>query len=78
MRQKQLRFIVTFHTTAEAMALEKLCRTLGIKGKLISAPRALSPDCGIAWRSPIETASAVKKAIAESGLEIHGFHEMEL
>ena len=26
MREKELRFVVTFHTTAEAMATEKLCR----------------------------------------------------
>ena len=49
MREKQLRTVVTFHTTAEAMALEQICKNRGIGGKLISAPRQLSADCGIAW-----------------------------
>ena len=28
MREKTLRFVVTFHTTADAMAMEKLCKKL--------------------------------------------------
>ena len=31
MREKELRFVVTFHTTAEAMATEKLCREKAIR-----------------------------------------------
>ena len=42
MRAKEERFIVTFYTTAEAMALEKLCRERSLPGKCISAPRDMS------------------------------------
>ena len=38
MREKSPRLIVTFHTTAGAIATEQLCRRLGLAGKLISVP----------------------------------------
>ena len=78
MREKQLRIVVTFHTTAEAMALEQLCKQKGLGGRLISAPRQLSADCGIAWCAPREEAFAIRTAIEESGLEIDGIHEVML
>ncbi|MCQ2359074.1 MAG: DUF3343 domain-containing protein [Phascolarctobacterium sp.] len=78
MREKTLRFVVTFHTTADAMAMEKLCKKVGIEGKLISAPRAITADCGIAWRSELCEAEKIKHAIAASGLEVQGMHEVEL
>lgn len=78
MREKSLRFVVTFHTTADAMAMEKLCKRKGIAGKLISAPRTISADCGIAWRSELEEAEAIKAAVEEAGLEVQGMHELLL
>lgn len=78
MREKSLRFVVTFHTTADAMAMEKLCKRKGIAGKLISAPRTVSADCGIAWRSELEEADAIKAAVEEAGLEVQGMHELLL
>lgn len=78
MREKQLRTVVTFHTTAEAMALEQICKNRGIGGKLISAPRQLSADCGIAWCATVEETAAIRAAIEESALEIDGIHEIML
>ena len=78
MREKQLRAVVTFHTTAEAMALEQLGKKKGIDGRLISAPRQLSADCGIAWCAPVEATDALYAAIAETNLEIDGIHEVML
>lgn len=78
MREKQLRTVVTFHTTAEAMALEQICKNRGIGGKLISAPRQLSADCGIAWCAPMEEATAIRAVIEETALEIDAIHEIML
>ena len=78
MREKQLRTVVTFHTTAEAMALEQICKHRGIGGKLISAPRQLSADCGIAWCSPTEETASIRAAVKESTLEIDAIHEIML
>ena len=76
MRERTPRFIVTFHTTAEAMATEKLCRARGLEGKLVSAPRTLSTDCGIAWSAPLSKRAAIETAITEAGIEVAGFHEV--
>lgn len=77
MRKKIPSVVVTFHTTAEAMATEKLCRRRQIEGSLISAPRRLTADCGIAWCSPIALRGALEAALAEAEIEYDRFHELE-
>ena len=76
MREKARRVIVTFHTTAEAMATESLCHAEGLEGRLIPAPRALSADCGIAWSGPAESRSALERALKSAGIETAGISEM--
>lgn len=49
MRKKEPKLITTFHTTAEAMACEKLCKENEIEGRIIPVPRQLSSGCGLAW-----------------------------
>lgn len=49
MRQKVQKLIVTFHTTADAMACEAACKNSGVPGRLIPVPRSVSAGCGIAW-----------------------------
>lgn len=78
MKEKKPCVVVTFHTTAEAMATEQLCGEKGFAGKLISAPRALSADCGIAWCAPAETRAALVAALAAAQIETAGVHELEL
>lgn len=74
MREKQMRLVVTFHTTAGAMATEQLCRRTQLEGKLISVPRSITSDCGIAWSSPPELRSALETVLQEAGIEPAGFH----
>ena len=52
MRPKTLKLVVTFHTTAAAMAMEALCKAQNLPGRLIPTPRELTADCG-PWRTPI-------------------------
>lgn len=78
MREKTPRVVVTFHTTAEAMAMERLCRDKGIAGKLISAPRTLSADCGIAWSGPAGTRSVLEAALTAAAIEFAGVHELTI
>ena len=78
MREKTPRVVITFHTTAEAMATEKLCQKNGLDGKLISAPRALSADCGIAWSAPSTLRETLEKLLADNAVEYDGIHELLL
>ena len=78
MRQRQRRAVVTFHTTAEVMATEKLCKAKDLAGKLISAPRSLSADCGIAWSALVELREALVRALEEAQIEFDGLYELTL
>ena len=53
MRKKELRTVAAFHTTAAAMAAERLCRQEGLEGRLISVPRCITSDFGIALIAPV-------------------------
>jgi hypothetical protein len=50
MREKKLYKVITFHTTAAAMAMESFCEKRNIPGRLIPVPREISAGCGLAWR----------------------------
>lgn len=49
MKKKEWKLIVTFHTTADAIAFEKVCKETGKDGRMIPVPRELSAGCGLAW-----------------------------
>ena len=78
MREKKLYLIITFHTTAAAIAMEKLCREKDLPGRLIPVPRELTADCGMAWRAEIDKRTALEALAAGEGLEVEGFYEMTL
>lgn len=76
MRAKQPRLVVTFHTTACAMAAEQLCRREGLAGKLISVPRSLTSDCGIAWSASPELQAELEARFSAAGIETEGFYRL--
>lgn len=78
MKQKIRQLIVTFHTTAAAMAMEKACLAAGLSGRLAPVPRALTADCGIGWRAGIEMRGALETLIRENNLQTAGIYELEL
>ena len=52
MREKKPYMVISFHTTADAMAMEKLCAREGVPGRIIPVPREITAGCGLAWRIP--------------------------
>lgn len=78
MRPRSLRLVVTFHTTAEAMATEQLCRRENLPGKLISVPRSLTSDCGIAWSSPADLRETLETRLQQADIDFAGLYELEL
>ena len=75
-REKQQRLVVAFHTTADAMAAERLCHQHGLEGRLISVPRCITSDCGIAWSTPPCLRQAVEALLRSSGVEAAGYYEI--
>ena len=49
MRKKIDKLVIAFHTTADAMKMESVCRENGIGERLIPVPREISAGCGMAW-----------------------------
>ena len=49
MIKRQEKLIITFYTTAAAMAMEHVCKTCGAEGRIIPVPSSISADCGLAW-----------------------------
>ena len=74
MRERKTWLVVTFHTTAAAIGMEKLCAARGLAGRLIPVPA----DCGMAWRAEIDRRAALEALAAGEGLEVEGFYEMTL
>ena len=68
MIKKEMKLIITFHTTTEAMAMEKVCKENGADGRLIPVPRAISAGCGLAWCAKLESEEALRKLMEEKGI----------
>ena len=60
MRKKELKLIVTFHTTADAMAMEKCCKEHQVPGRLIPVPREISAGCGLSWCADLKEREKVQ------------------
>ena len=78
MREKELRLVVTFHTTADAMAMEKACQAQNVPGRLIPVPRSISAGCGLAWCAPLTERDRLARVMAERGIEQEDLHECML
>ena len=76
MRPKTLKLVITFHTTAAAMAMEKLCKEEHVPGRLIPVPRELTADCGMAWCAPVEAAVRLRALAEDHSLEYEGWQEL--
>lgn len=75
MRKKELKLVITFHTTAEAIAFEKICKVQNIEGRLIPTPRTITAGCGLAWCAKSECREAIKEALQKSGIAEEALHE---
>lgn len=69
MREKQRKFLVTFHTTADAMAMEQACREQNVQGRLIPVPRQISAGCGLAWCADPQNREALKTVLQCAGIQ---------
>lgn len=76
MRKKQNRFIITFHTTQEAMAAELFLKENGFPGRLIPVPREITAGCGLAWMAPTGEGEGLLKGLDGAGLCWQGACEL--
>ena len=70
-----MKLVITFHTTADAMAMEKVCKEQNIPGRIIPVPRAISAGCGLAWCAQLEEREEIAAAMKAAGIEEEAMHE---
>lgn len=75
MRKKELKLVVTFHTTADAMAMEKACKEHQVPGRIIPVPRAISAGCGLSWCADLSDRDEIVTMMKEVGIEEEEIHE---
>ena len=64
--------MVSFPTTAAAMACEELCHGRGLPGRMITVPSQVSAGCGLAWRVLPEERGDIEAALAGAGIPWSG------
>lgn len=75
MRKKEMKLIVTFHTTTDAMATEKFFKETDFPGRLIPVPREISAGCGLSWCTDEALEDKVISLLREKGIAHEGvFH----
>lgn len=75
MRKKELKLVVTFHTTADAMAMEKACKEQNAPGRIIPVPRAISAGCGLSWCAELSDKEQIVKVMQSVGIQEEEMHE---
>lgn len=66
MIRKEKKLVITFHTTAEAMKMETVCRARGAGGRLIPVPASISAGCGLAWCAGLEQEEALRELMRDA------------
>ena len=75
MKKKELKLVVTFHTTADAMAMEKAGKEREVPGRIIPVPRAISAGCGLAWCAALSDREGIVSVMRAVGIEEEEIHE---
>ena len=75
MRKKELKLVVTFHTTADAMAMEKACKEYQVPGRIIPVPRAISAGGGLSWCADLGDREQIVDMMRKAGIEEEEMHE---
>ena len=75
---KQLKLLITFPSTAQALHMEQCCRAEGAEGRLIPVPREISAGCGMAWCATLEDRDRILQVLEERKIEQEDVHECML
>ena len=75
MIKKELKLVITFHTTADAMAMEKVCKENAAEGRIIPVPRSITAGCGLAWCARPESRIVLTELMQRKGIRYQGMQE---
>ena len=77
-REKKLWLVATFPTTTAAITMERLCGQLGLPGRLIPVPRAITAGCGMCWAAPPDARDALEELVMKEHLDVDGLYAILL
>ena len=77
MQETETKLLFTFHSTAEAMAAERVCTPLAPGGRLIPVPTSITAGCGLAWRCETAYREAVCTALQAHNITVQEVREHE-
>ena len=78
MREKKPALILTFASTAQAIATEKYCLAHQLPGRLIPVPKEITAGCGLAWKAAVEQEEELTRALAQAGVHWQEARVLEL
>lgn len=70
--------VIAFHTTAEALAFQKLAKTSDLSGRLAPIPRQISAGCGFAWREQTCNETLLMELISANDVDYESLTRMDL
>lgn len=74
MIKKEMKLVITFHTTTEAMTMEQVCKEAGADGRIIPVPRSITAGCGLAWCADPDSEAALVALMEENGVRYQAIH----
>lgn len=77
-RVRKPALVVTFPTTAAAMACEQLCGDQGLPGRMIPVPGEISAGCGLAWKAAPQDRDVLASALDVAGVAVEGMDVIEM
>lgn len=77
-RVRKPALVVTFPTTAAAMACERLCGEQGLPGRMIPVPGEISAGCGLAWKAAPQDRDVLAGALDAAGVAMEGMDVIEM
>ena len=74
MRKKELKLVISFATTTDALEMEKICKDNGAGGRMIPVPRVISAGCGLAWAAEVSEKEELVRLMEKYHLQAEGIH----
>ena len=80
MRARSEKCVVTFRTTAGAMAMEAACKAEDsrLPGRLIPVPRSVTAGCGLCWAGATDMREALEELVMRKRLDVDGIYTIIL
>lgn len=69
MLKKELRLVITFKNTVDAMRMEEKAKEAGISGRLIPVPPQISAGCGLAFMAHPEVGVELELLMRTQGID---------